>query len=257
MTLKGILSGTASWLRAHRYEDSGRCEPALDEDGLLAADFEPDADLPDVRSAGAASRPVVVSTITSVDRREPVERLQEGLNQLVDQLERINEHLSQQLAQHEELMGRVRQLPQLLESVPSAVEDQKKLTAQILEQIRTGAARDRHLSAIMEEIPAAAARQTDTLIDINHQLAAAAETDVQMAESFHRFRATLDRLNRNTVGNTEGLLQMSRAFAASDRYLKYIVARLTRRYAWTMAMALSVCLAVVAALIGVIFHLSS
>ncbi len=77
MTLKGILSGTASWWRAHRYEDNDHCEPALDDDGLLAMDFEPDSDLDDVGSTGPTSRPVVVSPITSIERREPAERLQE------------------------------------------------------------------------------------------------------------------------------------------------------------------------------------
>ena len=256
MTLRGILSGTASWWRAHRYEDSDHCEPALDDDGLLATDFEPDSDLQDVRSAGPTSRPVVVSAITSVERREPVERLQEGLDQLVSQLEQINDHLSEQLAQHEELMGRVRQLPQLLESLPAAVENQKKLTTQFLEQLRVTAARDRQFGTIVEQIPVAAARQTDALIDINHQLSVSADIDVQMAEGFNKFRMTLDRLNQNTVSNTEGILQMSRTFAASDRYLKYVVTKLNKRYAWTLALALSVCAAVVAALTGVVFYLA-
>ncbi len=256
MTLKGILSGTASWWRAHRYEDNDHCEPALDDDGLLAMDFEPDSDLEDVGSTGPRSRPVVVSPITSIERREPAERLQEGLDQLVSQLERINDHLGEQLAQHEELMGRVRQLPQLLESLPSAVENQKKLTSQLLEHLRVAAARDRQFGAIIEQIPVASARQTDALMDINHQLAVATDIDVQMAESFNRFRMTLDRLNQNTVSNTEGILQMSRTFTASDRYLKYVVARLNKRYAWTLALALSVCGAVVAALTGVIFYLA-
>jgi len=256
MTLRGILSGTASWWRAHRYEESDHYEPALDDDGLLATDFEPDSDLQDAPSTGPSNRPVVVSAIASVERREPVERLQEGLDQLVNQLEQINDHLSEQLTQHEELMGRVKQLPQLLESLPSAVENQKRLTTQLLEQLRVTAARDRQFGTIVEQIPVTAARQTDTLIDINHQLAVAADIDVQMAESFGKFRMTLDRLNQNTVSNTQGIVQMSRTFAASDRYLKYVVTRLNKRYAWTLALALSVCMAVVAALAGVIFYIA-
>ena len=59
-----------------------------------------------------------------------------------------------------------------------------------------------------------------------------------MAEGFNKFRMTLDRLNQNTVSNTEGILQMSRTFAASDRYLKYVVTKLNKRYAWTLALAL-------------------
>jgi chromosome segregation ATPase len=256
MTLRGILSGTASWLRSHRYEDSGHCGLVLDEDGLLATDFDPGSEAPGVQSAGARSEPVMVSTITSIERREPVERLQEGLNQLVGELEQINGHLSEQLAQHEELMGRVRHLPQLLESLPSAVENQKRLTTQLLEQLRSSAAKDRQFSQVVEGIPAAAARQTDALIDINHQLAVAADVDVQMAEGFHKFRVILDRLNQNTVSNTEGILQMSRTFAASDRHLKHIVAKLNRRYAWTLAVTLGVCTSMIALLLGVILYLA-
>jgi chromosome segregation ATPase len=256
MTLRGILSGTASWLRAHRYEDSGRCDPALDDDGLLAMDFDTGGDTQNVQSAGARSEPLMVSTITSIERREPVERLQEGLDRLVGELEQINEHLGEQLAQHEELMGRVRHLPQLLESLPSAVENQKRLTAQLMEQLRSTAAKERQFSEAVEEIPAAAARQTDALIDINHQLAVAGDVDVQMAEGFNKFRMTLDRLNQNTVSNTEGILQMSRTFAASDRHLKYVVTMLNKRYAWTLAVTLGICMSAIASLVVVILYLA-
>jgi small-conductance mechanosensitive channel len=256
MTLRAILSGTANWLRARRYEESGQCEPALDDDGLLVMHSDPDEDLRDVSSVEARDEPVVVRAVASVERREPVERLQDGLNQLVGQLQRINEHLSQQLAQHEDLMGRVGQLPQLLESLPSAVGDQKRLTAQLLEHLQSTAAKDRQFTEVIGQIPTASARQTDALIEINHQLAASADIDVQMAQSFNKFRATVDRLSQSTAGNTEGILQMSRTFAASDRYLKYVVAGLNRRYAWTLAVALTVCTAVVASLIGVVLYLA-
>jgi len=256
MTLRAILTGTASWLRARRYEDGGRCGPAVDDEGLLAVDFAPDEDLHDVPAADVDSEPVVVSAVTSVERREPAGRLRDGLGQLVDQLQQINEHLSEQLAQNQELMDRVRQLPPLLESLPSAVQDQRRLTAQLLDQLRSTAAKDRQFSEIVGQIPAASARQTDALVEINHQLAASADIDVQMAQSFNKFRTALDQLSRNTAGNTEGILQMSQTFAASDRYLKYVVAGLNRRYAWMLALSLSVCGAVVAALAGVILYLA-
>jgi hypothetical protein len=82
------------------------------------------------------------------------------------------------------------------------------------------------------KIPAETARQTDTLTMINHQLEAAADADVQLAGSFVKFKDTLDRLNHSTAKNTDGLVQMSKTFAASDRYLKYVVTKLNKRYAW-------------------------
>ncbi|MBN2130241.1 MAG: hypothetical protein JW741_12135 [Sedimentisphaerales bacterium] len=255
MTLKEILTGTGSWLRAHRYEEVSSCGPALDDDGLLMSTTERDAGFGG-RSSNAPHDPVVVNTVTSLERRDSTETLQEGFQQLVDQLGKINSHLNQQLTQHEELMSRVRLLPEQLESFPAAVENQRALASELLEQLKSTAAKDRQFIEAVESIPAETARQTDTLTTINHQLAAAAETDVQFAESFHKFKDTLERLNHNTVSNTEGILQMSKTFAASDRYLKYVVSKLNKRYAWTFAMALSVCTAVISALIGVILYLA-
>jgi hypothetical protein len=240
MTLKDILAGTSSWLRAHRYEAAGRCEPALNDEGLLASRFDAADDFAHTRSAGAATEPVVVTSVTSLDRREPAETLEEGFNKLVDQLDRINGHLNRQLAQHEELMGRVRELPQALETLPAAIENQKKLTNQLIDQLRNSTTKNQQFIEAT----------------INHQLAAAAETDVQLTDSFVKFKGTLDRLNHNTISNTEGIMQMSRTFAASDRYLKYVVGKMNRRYAWTLALALSVCLGVVSALVGVIVYLA-
>ena len=255
MTLKEILVGTSSWLRTHRFETVGRCEPVLNEEGLLASHFDTEDDF-DTRSAHS-NDPVMVSTVTSLERRDSTERLQEGFNKLVDQLQQINGHLNRQLQQHEELMGRVRELPQVLESLPAAIENQKGLTTQLLEHLRSSDNKNQQFIDAVEHIPAETARQTDTLTMINHQLAAAAETDVQLTDSFVKFKGTLDRLNHNTVSNTEGILQMSKTFAASDRYLKYVISKLNKRYAWTFAMALSVCVGVISALIGIIFYLAS
>jgi predicted nuclease with TOPRIM domain len=256
MTLREILSGTSHWLRSHRFEPAGRCRPALDNDGLLAINLDDGEEYDDRRGSAAPSAPVVVSTVAAVERREPAEKLQEGLDRLVDQLQRINNHLSEQLAQHQELMGRVRQLPQLLESLPSAVENQKQLTSRLMDQLRVTAAKDQQFTDAVARIPAEAARQTDALTRIDHQLAAAAESDVQLGENFVRFRDTLERLNHNTMSNTEGIVQMSRTFAASDRYLKEVIARLNKRYAWVLAGAVSVCLLVISSLIGVIVYLA-
>jgi hypothetical protein len=269
MTLREILTGTSNWLRVRRFEPAGRCEPVLDSDGLLTMALEPEGDFEDAGAvhgsheslgAGPQARRSAFGNpghpVTTLDRREPVEKLQEGFNQLVEQLQQINEHLSLQLSQHYELMGRVRQLPQLLESLPSAVENQKNLTTQLLGQLRTTAAKDQQFIEAVGQIPAETARQTDTLTLINHQLAAAADIDVQMAESFLKFKDTLDRLNRSTLSNTEGILQMSRTFATSDRYVKYVMTRLNQRFTWVLAGALSVCLAAIGALAGIIIYLA-
>ncbi len=255
MTLRQILSGTGNWLRSRRYEHAGQCEPVLNDDGLLAMALEPQEDFEGASSVRARHEPVVVNSVTTLDRRESVEKLQEGFNRLIGQLEQINDHLNQQLTQHQELMGRVRQLPQLLESLPSAVENQKHLTTQLLDQLRTTAAKDQQFIEAVGKIPAETARQTDTLTVINHQLEAAADADVQLANSFVKFKDTLERLNHNSAKNTDGLVQMSKTFAASDRHLKYVVTQLNKRYAWMLAIAVSVCGAAICTLAGIVIYL--
>jgi ABC-type transporter Mla subunit MlaD len=255
MTLRQILSGTSNWLRSRRYEHVGQCAPVLNSDGLLTMALEAEEDFEDTGSVRSPHGPVLVNPVTSLDRRESVEKLQEGFNRLIDQLQQINEHLNQQVTQHQELMGRVKQLPQLLESLPAAVDNQKRLTTQLLEQLRTTAVKDQHFTETVSKIPAETARQTETLHLINHQLAAAADADVQMAGGFMKFRDTLDRLNHSTARNTDGIVQMSRTFAASDRHLKYIVTQLNKRYAWVLAIALGVCGAAICTLAGIVIYL--
>ena len=256
MSLKSILTAPSSWFRAHRYERIAHCGPLLTNEGLIATSLDTADDLEDSRSACAPSEPIVVNTVTSVDRREPMEKLQDGLDRLVGQLQQINDHLNQQLVQHEELMGRVRELPEVLGSLPSAVENQKTLTAELLDELKRAALKDQEFANTVGKIPAETARQTDTLTSINRQLEASAETDVRLAESFNKFRGTLDRLNHNTVSNTEGIMQMSRTFAASDRYLKHTVSKLNRRFAWMFVGTVTVCLGVISALIGFIYYLT-
>lgn len=257
MILKDLLVGTGSWLRSHSFPISGAYHPEVDDDGLIAP--EPDSlhgNPGGFEQPNPQDNDVVVQTIQPVEKRESIERLQEGFNRLVEQLEGINERLNRQVAQHESLMSKVEQLPGLLGSFPSALEDQKQVTQQLLDRLRASAAKDQQFIEIVEKIPAETAKQTDALVKIDHQLAAAADTDVQMADSFNRFNEILGRLNQTTLGQTDGILQMSKTFAASDRHLKYIMSKQNRRLAWVFVGAVSVCATAVLILSGIIFYLT-
>ena len=96
MSLKSIFTAPSSWFRTHRYEEVGHCGPLLNDEGLIAASLDTE-DLDETQSACAPSDPIVVDTVTSLERREPLERLQEGLDKLVDQLQQINDHLNEQV----------------------------------------------------------------------------------------------------------------------------------------------------------------
>ncbi len=256
MTVKELWAQTSRWLRSHRLFPTAGEQPQIDDDGLISQDDE--STEPAVDASPRAETPsdkVVVRAVPQMDRQESLEKLQEGFNKLVTQLQGINEHLSRQADQHEDLIGRIEQLPRLLESFPDVVENQKRITEQLLEQLKASAAKNEQFFDAVDKIPNETAKQTDALVNIDHQLAAAADIDVQMTESLNSFNESLDKLNQSTVGQTDGIIQMSKTFAASDRYLKYIISKQNKRFMWIFIAAISVCVVSILILTGIIIYL--
>jgi methyl-accepting chemotaxis protein len=253
MTLKDLWSKTSGWLRAHKPAGVKDYQPEVDDEGLISQDTEQTEAAVDEKAAPGDK--VEVKAIQAVKKQESLERLQEGFNKLVVQLQGINEHLNRQVTQHEELMGRLEELPKLLESFPAVAENQRQVIEQLLEQLKASAVKNQQFMDAVEKMPTETAKQTDALVNIDHQLAAAADTDVQMAESFNKFNDTLDKLNQSTLGQTDGIMQMSKTFATSDRYLKYIISRQNKRFLWIFVTALSVCVLVILALVGIVIYL--
>ena len=257
MTIKELWSKTKSktgnWLRAHKPSRAGDYHPEINDEGLITQDAEQTEQA--VEEKPVESAKVEIKTIQPVKKQESLEKLQEGFNKLVDQLQGINEHLNRQVTQHQELMSRLEQLPELLESFPAVAENQKQIVEQLLEQLRATGAKSQQFMDAVQKIPTETAKQTDALVNIDHQLAAAADTDVQMAESFNKFNVTLDKLNQSSVGQTDSIMQMSKTFAASDRYLKYIISRQNKRFMWVFVIALGVSVAVILIMVGIIIYL--
>ena len=263
MTLKEFWADTGRWWRSHKPSIGGTHRPEIDEDGLISQGNDPavpGTPYGDQQGDGSVPGPnqsdnVVVRAVPPAEKQESLEKLQEGFDKLVEQLQGINENLSRQAGQHEDLMGRIQQLPELLESFPAMVENQKRITEQLLEQLKGAAAKNEQFVDAVEKIPNETAKQTDALVNIDHQLAAAADIDVQMTESFNNFNESLDKLNQSTVSQTDGVIQMSKTFAASDRYLKYIISKQSKRFMWIFIAAISVCVTVILILVGIVIYL--
>jgi chromosome segregation ATPase len=253
MTLKDLWSKASSWLEAHKPSRPADYQPEIDDEGLISQGVESTETAAKDRTS--EGNQVLVKTVQPMDKTQSLEKLQAGFDKLVEQLEGINNHLNRQAAHNEDLMKRIEQLPKLLESFPTVVENQRQLTEQLLEQLKATATMEQEFIGTIEKIPTETAKQTDALTDINHQLAAAADVDVQMTESLNKFNETLDKLNQSTTGQTEGIMQMSKTFAASDRYLKYIVSKQRKSFMWVFMIALGVCVAAILILAGIIIYL--
>jgi hypothetical protein len=246
MGLQELLSRLMSWLRnrlpaAHDDYDS----PQVSDDGFIMEQPPP-----------GLNKNGPVQAVTVRGKNESLEKLQAGFDRLIDELGGINDHLRKQVAQHEELISHVDQLPKLIESFPIIVETQKVLTEQLISQLKANLLKDQQMLEAVEKIPAESARQTDALVNIDRQLAASADVDVQMTETFNKFSESLGKLNQSTQSHTDGIAQMSRTFAASDRYLKFIVTRQTRQLMWVFYSALAVCLVVILVLVGIVIYIS-
>ena len=257
MTIKDFLVKTSNWLSPNRQSRITKFRPQIDDEGLINQDTRP------AEPAGAQARPLgiqndrlLVKTVQPAEKQQSIEKLEEGFNNLIKQLQGINQHLNRQVTQNEELMSRIEQLPKWLESFPDIVQNQRQITEQLIVQLKTAIAKDQQFINTVEKIPIETAKQTDALVDIDHQLAAAADTDVQMAESFNKFNESLDKLNQRTVSQTDSIVQMSRTFATSDRYLKYILSKQNRRFMWVFIAAIGVCVLAILILAGIVIYLS-
>jgi chromosome segregation ATPase len=255
MGLKEFFEKTKNQLKGLKLSASKEPQPDLDSEGLISHEPKPAGAAGEPQSAEAENSQVLVTTVQQKDKIETLEKLQAGFDKLIEQLQGINEHLNRQITQHEDLMGRVEQLPKLLENFPAVVENQKRITEQLIEQLKSAAAKNQQFVDAVEKIPNETAKQTDALVDINHQLAAAADTDVQITESFNKFNQTLEKLNESTSGQTESIIQMSKTFTTSDRYLKYIISRQNKRFMWVFVIAVVVCVLVILILTGIIIYL--
>jgi len=248
MALKNILSRTGGWLRSHRLIKLREFQPQIDNEGLISYETHSQIDSHETQQQEQQDH-VVISPENQLPSKP-----QESFNKLIEKLQGINDHLGTQVVQHEDLMNRMEQLPKLIENFPNALENQKQLVEQLLEQLKSNAAKDMQFVDAVEKIPNETLKQTDALVNINNQLSAAADVDTQLSENFHKFTNTLGKLDQSTMGQTDSILQMSKTFAASDRYLKYIISRQNKRFMWMFMVAIGICFISILVLTSIIIY---
>ena len=253
MAIKELWSKTRGWLRSGKLSKQGNYEPLVNEQGLISQDSDSSQAEEETPTENQA---VVVKPANPDEKGQSLEKLQAGFDKLIEQLQSINEHLNHQVSQHENLMNQLDKMPKLLESFPSVLENQKELTEQLFEQLKAATIKNEQFIDAVEKIPTETGKQTDALTNINHQLAAAADADVQMSESINKFNETLNKLDQSTVGQTDSILQMSKTFATSDRYLKYLMSRQNKRLMWLVVVTIGVCVFAIAVLTCIIIYLN-
>ncbi len=252
MNLKEMLTKTGEKIRSIKFKKLFDYKPAIDDEGLLEEQKKESESL-DVKSDNKNS--VLAKPIQPEAKNEAIEKLQEGFSQLINQLQNINHNLNRQMVHNQQLMDRLDKLPSLFDGIGPSLEGQQKLIEQMLRQINDSNTKNQQFLDAVQGIPTETAKQTDVLVDINHQLSAAADSDAQMAQNFNKFCQSLEKLDQTSANQNDSILQMSKTFAASDRYLKYIISRDKKRMFWLFTISIGICVFVILALVGIVIYL--
>lgn len=172
-------------------------------------------------------------------KKDSAEVFQEAVDKLVSKLEGINDHLASQIRQNERLVEKMDALPAMLMPLPKAVEAQQAAFAQVAEQLRDKIARDEKVA--------------DELTGIHEKVAASADADVKLCETFGAISETLTKLDADTTHQTEWIQHMGHTFASSERYMKDILNKQQTRFYWVCGILVSISLlAVVGLIVGII-----
>ena len=247
--IKTVSGKTAEWVKSHGYGRPKFHVPPYDENGILITEVDFEKKL-------RSKAPVTVQAVQA-NKGQPVEKMQEGFEKLITQLNGINNHLEKQTVLNEELIKRIDILPKLIENFPAAIENQKVLTEHLQKQLDSAIDKEKTFIETIERIPEESSKQTDTLKSIDMQLSAAADVDVQLAENFNKFIHTLSALNRTSENQNESITQMGQTFAATDRYIRHMMGIQNKRMTWILITSLSVCFIVVLILAGIIIYVKS
>jgi hypothetical protein len=139
-------------------------------------------------------------------KKDPSELFNEAVNKLVDKLEGINGNLDRQVQQNECLVAKMDALPELLGSLPQAVDRQQRIFDEIAGQMRQKAAQDEKTIA--------------ELSGIREKVSASADTGVKMNETFSEFAKSLTKLDDDTLSQTEWLQHLNRSCSSSEELLR-------------------------------------
>ncbi len=246
--MAGFMSKVKGWLDKLAEPDYEVGEIPLDEQGFIRDDVIKD----NSPQRPAATTPHVVVAEPKTDKSQSLDRIQENFNRFVDQLQGINNNLSKQVAQQEQLADKLDKLPSVIQGLPEMLENQHRSLDEVLRQLRSSQMRSEEFIDVVHQIPREAVKQTETIQKMNQHLAAAAETDMVMRDAFNSFSETIVKLTEATEANRDAILNMSKAFAASDRYMKYLVQVQNRRFIWLFLTSIVICLLAILAMLGAI-----
>lgn len=186
-------------------------------------------------------------------KKDSAEIVGEAIHKLVGRLEEINASISLQTQQNIQLVDKMNQLPDLLSGLPQQAQEQRQILQDLSAELKAKAQNDHKMLETVAAMTEQTSEQTHKLGQIEEHLHAAERTDLQLCDNMSKVGQSLEKLDLNTVSQTEWIQQMSRAFTATDRYLKYTLAQQQRRFMWIFAVSMAVSVvAIVGLILGIV-----
>jgi len=204
--------------------------------------------MPDSVSASDRSSDLQVVPLRSQEyeaalrkKKDPSEVFNEAVNKLVDKLEGINGNLDRQVRQNEQLVAKMDALPDLLGSLPQAVDRQQRIFDEIAGQMRQKAAQDEKTIA--------------ELSGIREKVTASADAGVKMSENFGEFSKCLTKLDDDTLNQTEWLQHLNRSYSSSEEFLRESLRKQRVHFYVIFGVSLAISLLTIAGVAMVLFML--
>ena len=184
-----------------------------------------------------------------------IEKFDDGFASLIERLDVMNENMGCAIELNQKLVNSIDELPKVIDSIPQQTRINREALEAALDQIRASNDLSMTVAKSIEAIPQETIRQTEALYDVRETLTDSLEINKSVRNELGRFNDTISRLESTAASQTESIMQMSRTFASSERYFKYMMDKQAKRFLWIFISALSVCMISLFALAGLIVYL--
>ncbi len=114
---------------------------------------------------------------------EKLAAIETGFNRLVDVMAQVNETMTLQRQQNEQIQRNMDEFPELMRKFPIAVDAQSELVDKLADEMKEQFSNNQEIIESMKEIPESSQKQLDSLDTISSQLKQAGDTDSQMLDN--------------------------------------------------------------------------
>ncbi len=171
----------------------------------------------------------LVSKVKPAEKKDAIEKLQDGFERLVGELEGINTSLAKQVDQHEQIAKRMEDFAKIVESLPQAIEEQKRVFTAILDDLKE---KESKFVEMISKIPEESHKQNETLSSMKDQLETASRASDSMAKQFDSFGHTLESLNSHANSQKETVNRISTMYSESESFYKQTLKSIQNRFLW-------------------------